>query len=69
MNHEAELLAAIRQPVDTHFAGLRCTVRKNLSRLTCAFLQLALSVRFGYGALHLTSIARVLPEGRKFKSS
>jgi len=27
-----------------------------------------LSVRFGYGGLHLTSVARALPEGGKFKS-
>jgi hypothetical protein len=30
---------------------------------------LAWSIRFGYGGLHFTSIARVLPEGKKFKSS
>jgi Transposase DDE domain len=69
MNHEEDLLSAIRQLVDTHFSGLRRTVRKNLARLTCAFLELAGTVRFGYGGLHLTSIARVLPEGKKFKSS
>jgi hypothetical protein len=69
MNHEEDLLSAVRQLVDTHFSGLRRTVRKNLARLTGAFLQLACSVRFGYGGLHLTSIARVLPEGRTFKSS
>ena len=69
MNHEDDLLSAIRQLVDTHFSGLRRPVRKNLARLTGAFLQLASSVRFGYGGLHLTSIARVLPEGKKFKSS
>ena len=69
MNQESDLLSAIRQLVDTHFANLRRTVRKNLSRLTCAFLHLAWSVRFGYGGLHLTSIARVLPDGKKFKSS
>jgi len=65
MNHETDLLLAVRQLVDTHFSRLRRTVRKNLSRLTCAFLQLALSVRFGYGGLHLTSIARVFPEGQR----
>ena len=32
------------------------------------FLRLALSVRFGYAGLHLTSIARVLPQGVNFKS-
>ena len=26
-------------------------------------------MRFGYGGLHLTSVARVLPAGKKFKSS
>jgi hypothetical protein len=69
MNNETDLSPAVRQLIDTHFSGLRRTVRKNLSRLTCAFLQLAWSVRFGYGGLHLTSIARVLPQGKKFKSS
>jgi len=69
MNHETDLSPAVRQLIDTHFSGLRRTVRKNISRLTCAFLQLAWSVRFGYGGLHLTSIARVLPEGKNFKSS
>jgi hypothetical protein len=69
MNHETDLSRAVRQLIDTHFSGLRRTVRKNLSRLTCAFLQLAWSVRFGYGGLHLTSIARVLPESKNFKSS
>lgn len=70
MNQENDdLLSAVRRLVDTHFSGLRRTVRKNLARLTGAFLQLAWSVRFGYGGLHLTSIARVLPEGKKFKSS
>jgi len=44
-------------------------VRKNLCRLSCAFLRLAWSIRFGYGGLHLTSIARLLPQGKKFKSS
>src|SRR6516164_7275267 len=69
MKHDKDLLPTTRQLVDTHFSCLRRTVRKNLSRLTCAFLQLAWSVRFGYGGLHLTSIARVLPEGKKFKST
>jgi len=55
--------------IESYFPGLRRTVRKNLSRLTCAFLRLALSVRFGYGGLHLTSMARVLPQGQKFKSN
>ena len=61
MNQEKNLLSAVRELVDAHFADLRRTVRKNLARLTCAFLYLAWSVRFGYGGLHLTSIARVLP--------
>src|SRR5437762_6293913 len=69
MNQEKNLLSAVRELVDAHFADLRRTVRKNLARLTCAFLHLAWSIRFGYGGLHLTSIARVLPEGKKFKSS
>src|SRR6266567_8404299 len=69
MNQERDLLSAVRELVDAHFSGLRRTVRKNLARLTCAFLHLAWSIRFGYGGLHLTSIARVLPQGKKFKSS
>src|SRR6266699_6693510 len=69
MNQEEDLLSAVRELVDAHFSDLRRTVRKNLARLTCAFLHLAWSIRFGYGGLHLTSIARVLPEGKKSKSS
>ena len=64
MNQEKDLLSAVRELVDAHFSDLRRTVRKNLARLTCAFLHLAWSIRFGYGGLHLTSIARVLPEGK-----
>jgi hypothetical protein len=44
-------------------------VRKNLARLTAAFLGLATSVRFGYGGLHLASVARVLPGGASFQSN
>src|SRR2546429_7489808 len=69
MNQEEDLLSAVRELVDAPFSDLRRTVRKNLARLTCAFLHLAWSIRFGYGGLHLTSIARVLPQGKKFKSS
>ncbi|PYT71224.1 MAG: hypothetical protein DMG39_13710, partial [Acidobacteria bacterium] len=69
MNQEKDLLSAVRELVDAHFSDLRRTVHKNLARLTCAFLHLAWSIRFGYGGLHLTSIARVLPQGKKFKSS
>ena len=69
MQHYHELHASVCALIGSYFPCLRRTVRKNLARLTCAFLQLALSVRFGYGGLHLTSIARVLPEGKKFKSS
>jgi hypothetical protein len=69
MNQEKDLLSTVRELVDAHFSDLRRTVRKNLARLTCAFLHLAWSIRFGYGGLHLTSIARVLPQGKKFKSS
>jgi hypothetical protein len=54
--------------VETYFSGLRRTVRKNLARLTVAFLDLALSVRFGYGGLHLTSVARVLSDQVKYKN-
>jgi hypothetical protein len=69
MNQEADLLQAVAELIEAYFSGLRRTGRKNLARLTGAFLRLALSVRFGYGGLHWTSVARVLPEGRKFKSS
>src|SRR5258706_12951151 len=69
MNQEKDLLSAVRELVDAHFSDLRRPVRKNLARLTCAFLHLAWSIRFGYGGLHLTSIARVLPQGKKIKSS
>jgi hypothetical protein len=69
MQHDGELHASIRSLIESYFPCLRRPVRKNLSRLTCAFLHLAWSVRFGYGGLHLTSIARVLPKGKKFKSS
>jgi hypothetical protein len=55
--------------VESHFGGLRKTVRRNLARLTSAFLRLAVSVRFGYGGLHLSSIARALPDGATFKSN
>ncbi len=69
MNQETDLSLAIARLIESYFPCLRRTVRKNLARLTCAFLRLAWSVRFGYGGLHLTSVARVLPESRKFKSS
>src|SRR6266581_5112163 len=64
-----ELSTTVGRLIETHFPQLRRTVRKNLTRLTCAFLRLALSVRFGYGGLHLTSVARALPQGLNFKSS
>src|SRR5438067_12193324 len=66
---EKDLLSAVRELVDAHFSDLRRTVRKNLARLTSAFLYLASSVRFGYGGLHVTSIARVLLQGKKCTSS
>src|ERR1700674_3648642 len=69
MNQDQELSATVGRLIEAYFPQLRRTVRKNLTRLTCAFLRLALSVRFGYGGLHLTSIARVLPQGANFKSS
>jgi hypothetical protein len=69
MQHDRELHTSVYSLIESYFPCLRRTVRKNLARLTCAFLQLAWSVRFGYGGLHLTSIARVLPEGQKSKSS
>jgi len=69
MNQETDVSRVVAELIEAYFGGLRRTVRKNLTRLTGAFLRLALSVRFGYGGLHLTSVARVLPEGKKFKSS
>ncbi|HXW13108.1 MAG TPA: hypothetical protein VEN79_01240 [Terriglobia bacterium] len=69
MKQDEDVHAAERCLIGTYFPRLRRTVRKNLTRLTCAFLRLAVSVRFGYGGRHLTSVARVLPEGKKFKSS
>lgn len=67
MKH-SDLLPLAQQLVDAHFDVLRKTVRRNLTRLTVAFLCLAVSVRFGYGGLHLTSIARALPDGAKVKN-
>jgi hypothetical protein len=69
MNQETDVFRVVAELIEAYFGGLRRTVRKNLTRLTGAFLRLALSVRFGYGGLHLTSVARVLPAGKKFKSS
>ncbi len=68
MKHESDLDASLRQLIEAYFPRLRRTVRKNLARLTAAFLHLVLSVRFGYGDLHLTSVARALSEGGKLKS-
>jgi len=68
MKH-SDLLPLIQQPVETHFVVLRKTVRKNLARLTAALLCLTVSVRFGYGGLHLTSVARALPRGGQFKGN
>lgn len=68
MKQEQSLDEVIGPLIEAHFPRLRRTVRKNLARLTTAFLDLALSVRFGYGGLHLTSVARALPETFPFKS-
>ncbi len=68
MKHRPGLDEVIRPLVEAYFPLLRRTVRKNLARLTIAFLDLALRVRFGYGGLHLTSVARALPENYPFKS-
>lgn len=65
---QKELTDTIGQLIESHFPLLRRTVRKNLSRLTAAFLLLAVSVRFGYGGLHLTSVARALGQDSTFKS-
>jgi hypothetical protein len=68
MKHRESLDEVIGPLIEAYFPRLRRTVRKNLARLTTAFLDLALSVRFGYGGLHLTSVARALPETSQFKS-
>jgi hypothetical protein len=68
MKHDLALYKVIDPLVEAYFPLLRRTVRKNLARLTAAFLGLAHSVRFGYGGLHLTSVARALPENYQFKS-
>jgi len=68
MKQEKSLEEAIGPLIEAYFPCLRRTVRKNLARLTTAFLDLARSVRFGYGGLHLTSVARALPENFPFKS-
>jgi hypothetical protein len=68
MKQEPDPFAGLRPLLEAHVPGLRRTVRRNLTRLTAAFLHLALSVRFGYGGLHLTSVARALPEKVKLKS-
>ena len=47
MNRDQELSATVGRLIEAYFPQLRRTVRKNLTRLTCAFLRLALSVRFG----------------------
>ncbi len=66
MKHKkSDLNLSIGLLMERYFPLLRRTVRRNLARLTTAFLDLALSVRFGYGGLHLTSVARALPEGFK----
>jgi len=59
----------VRSLIEACFPGLRRTVRKNLTRLTWAFLRLARSVRFGYGGRHLTSVAHSFKEDRKLKSA
>src|SRR6266513_306870 len=69
MQQDHELHASIRSLIESYFSCLHRPVRKNLARLTCAFLYLAWSVRFGYGGLYLTSIARVLPKCKYFDAS
>ena len=68
MNQERDIRRTVSLLVETYFSLLRRTVRKNLARLTVAFLDLALSVRFGYGGLHLTSVARVLSDQVKYRN-
>ncbi len=68
MKQEEDGQDAIRSRSESYFPCLRRTVRKNLARLTGAFLRLAWSVRFGDGGLQLTSVACLLPAGKKFKS-
>jgi hypothetical protein len=66
---QEELLFLLRDLLDHRFRPLRKTVRRNRARLTAPFLVLAHSVRFGYGGLDLSSIARALPDGTRFKSN
>lgn len=47
MNQEADVFPVVAELIEAYFGGLRGTVRKSLTRLTGAFLRLALSVRFG----------------------
>jgi hypothetical protein len=68
MNQRRDVTLTMTLLIEAYFRGLRRTVRKNLARLTVAFLDLAVSVRFGYGGLHLTSVARVLPDKVKYKN-
>jgi len=60
MNRSRDVALTVALLSATCFSGLRRTVRKNLARLSVAFL--ALGVRFGSGGLHLTSGVRVPPE-------
>jgi hypothetical protein len=60
------LFAAIGDLIEAHFLGLRKPVRRNLTRLGSGVLHVAASVRFGYGGLRLTSIARALPDRERF---
>lgn len=55
MNQTPDVALTVALLMESYFSGLRRTVRKNLARLTVAFLDFAISVRLGYGGLHLTS--------------
>jgi hypothetical protein len=67
MKHRFDLDVSFCRRIKSLFPRLRRTVRKNLARFTGAFLRLALSVRYGDGGLHLTSLARAWAEGGRFK--
>jgi len=56
--------------IDAPWTNLQFSASKEKDRIRPAIpAGGAWSIRFGYGGLHLTSIARVLPQGKKFKSS
>ena len=68
MKHKPDLSCSVGRLLEAPFPGYRRTVRRNLARLAMACVQLVTGVGYGYGKLHLTSIARALFEDPTFKS-